>query len=132
MSNDHIEPHLRAILDNIANTHRAAHEELREGMAALNRVNRQTMPHPGWDVPPDYYAPDEEPEPMDRLRAENDRLLSLIADLKEPLEAFCNPDRLREAVMMSCRAHLSHHHACEIIEDDRLGIRAALIKVREL
>lgn len=22
------------------------------------------MPQPGWDVPPDYYAPDEEPEPM--------------------------------------------------------------------
>jgi hypothetical protein len=29
-------------------------------LEALNR--RQQMPMPGWDVPRDYYAPDEEPE----------------------------------------------------------------------
>jgi hypothetical protein len=46
MSNDHIEPHLRAILDNIANTHRYARAELREGMAALERVNGVTMSEP--------------------------------------------------------------------------------------
>jgi hypothetical protein len=46
MSNDHVDAHLRAILDNIANTHRYARAELREGMAALNRVNRQTMSEP--------------------------------------------------------------------------------------
>jgi hypothetical protein len=65
MSNDHVHAHLRGILDRLATSHRAAHEELREGMAALNRVNGvKPMPQPGWDVPPDYYAPDEEPEPM--------------------------------------------------------------------
>ena len=49
--------------DEVLALHRAARAELREGMAAINRVNRQTMPQPGWDVPPDYYAPDDE-EPM--------------------------------------------------------------------
>jgi hypothetical protein len=44
MSNDHLPAHLRAILDNIANTHRYARAELREGMAALNRVNGVKMP----------------------------------------------------------------------------------------
>lgn len=44
MSNAHLPAHLRAILDNIANTHRYARAELREGMAALDRVNGVKMP----------------------------------------------------------------------------------------
>jgi hypothetical protein len=46
VSNAHLPAHLRAILDNIANTHRYARAELKEGMAALNRVNQQTMSEP--------------------------------------------------------------------------------------
>lgn len=61
MSNDHVNAHLRAILD-----------DLRDGNAALARAaakgplkqDGSRMPQPGWDVPPDYYAPDEELEPM--------------------------------------------------------------------
>jgi hypothetical protein len=44
MSNDHVAEPFRSILDAIANSHRLAHAELREGMAALNRVNGVTMP----------------------------------------------------------------------------------------
>jgi hypothetical protein len=61
---------------------RAAFDDLRDGNAALARAaskgklnpdgtrkpeqrhnEARTMPTPGWDVPPDYYAPDDE-EPM--------------------------------------------------------------------
>jgi hypothetical protein len=65
MSNDHVPEPFRSLLNDLTRSHRAAREELREGMAALNRVNGvKPMPQPGWDVPPDYYAPDEEPEHM--------------------------------------------------------------------
>jgi hypothetical protein len=46
VSNDHVHAHLRGILDNIANTHRYARQELREGAAAIDRVNGVKMPKP--------------------------------------------------------------------------------------
>lgn len=46
MSNSHINPAFRGLLDAIAGNHRTAREELREGMAAIDRVNRQTMSEP--------------------------------------------------------------------------------------
>jgi len=54
MSNQHVREPFQSILN-----------ELRDGMAALERSaqpKRPHMPQPGWDVPPDYYAPDDEPE----------------------------------------------------------------------
>ena len=47
MSNAHLDSHIRRILDRIASAHRYAHEELREGRAALERVNGvKTMSKP--------------------------------------------------------------------------------------
>jgi hypothetical protein len=71
VSNDHLDAHFRVIFDRLTASHRAALEELRDGNAALARAAAKgtlqptglRMPHPGWDVPPDYYAPDDE-EPM--------------------------------------------------------------------
>jgi len=50
---------------------RAVFDDLRDGNAALARAAAKgklqptglRMPQPGWDVPPDYYTPDDE-EPM--------------------------------------------------------------------
>jgi len=57
MSNAHVHPLFRAAFD-----------DLRDGNAALARAAAKgplkqdgtRMPQPGWDVPPDYYAPDDE------------------------------------------------------------------------
>jgi len=46
MSNSHINHAFRGLIDAIAGNHRTAREELRGGMAALDRVNRQTMSEP--------------------------------------------------------------------------------------
>jgi hypothetical protein len=75
---------------------------------------------------------DEVAEISNRLRAV-ERIQGLVrADERERLrplveaaERFLNSAKLREAVMMS-GAHLSEQQACDIIEDDRLGIAAAL------
>lgn len=124
---------------------RAAFDDLRDGNAALARAASKGKLNPDGsrmsylrtrdDDDPYYLSPEEEKQmeadaEVERLHTENDRLLSVIVDLKEALEAFCDTAKLREAVMMT-GAHLSQQHACDIIEEDRLGIRAALIKARE-
>jgi hypothetical protein len=38
MSNDHVPEPFRSLLNDLTRSHRAAHEELREGMAALARA----------------------------------------------------------------------------------------------
>jgi hypothetical protein len=87
MSNDHLPAHLRAILDNIANTHRYARAELREGAAAINRVNRQTMSYLRTrdDDDPEYRTSEEEmaAEIADQARviADLDEALTKIADI---------------------------------------------------
>jgi len=44
MSNDHVAEPFRSILNAISNNHRTAREELREGLAALDRANGVRMP----------------------------------------------------------------------------------------
>lgn len=44
MNNAHAHPVFHGILDAISGNHRTAREELREGLAALDRVNGVTMP----------------------------------------------------------------------------------------
>jgi hypothetical protein len=87
VSNDHVHAHLRAILDNIANTHRYAREELREGAAAINRVNRQTMSYLRTrdDEDPEYRTSEEE-----MAEAEIANQARIIADLETALEKIAD------------------------------------------
>ena len=69
--------------DQVLALHRAARAELRDGMAAINRVNRQTMSYIG-------PAPEDEDEleadaEVERLHTEVARQESIIADLQEAL-----------------------------------------------
>jgi hypothetical protein len=44
MSNDHVPEPFRSLLNDLTRNHRAARAELREGCAAINRVNGARMP----------------------------------------------------------------------------------------
>ena len=46
MSNDHVSEPFRSLLNDLTRNHRASREELREGMAALTRVNGVKMAKP--------------------------------------------------------------------------------------
>jgi hypothetical protein len=87
MSNDHVAEPFRSLLNDLTRSHRAAHEELREGMAALNRVNRQTMSYLRTrdDDDPEYRTSEEEmaAEIADQARviADLDEALTKIADI---------------------------------------------------
>src|SRR6476646_7563145 len=81
--NDHVAEPFRSLLNDLTHNHRAARAELRDGMAALNRVNRQTMSYIG-------PAPEDEDEleadaEVERLHTEVARQESIIADLQEAL-----------------------------------------------
>lgn len=54
-------------------------------------------------------------------------LMAAALDMYEALKRVADVTALREAILMT-GAHISHHHTCELIEEDRLGVRAAIAK----
>jgi hypothetical protein len=88
MSNDHVPEPFRSLLNDLTRNHRAAHAELRDGAAAINRVNRQTM---GAAMSRAYVrsTPNDDPEYMtseEERDAELDAREKTIADLETALE----------------------------------------------
>ena len=71
--------------DEVLALHRAARAELREGMAAINRVNRQTMSYLPYYVSPEEEKQMEADAEVERLHTEVARQESIIADLDEAL-----------------------------------------------
>jgi hypothetical protein len=54
VSNDHVEPHLRRILNRVAQNHAVAREELGDTLATLNRVASATTPRKAHTMPRHY------------------------------------------------------------------------------
>jgi hypothetical protein len=119
-----IEMHVRKILDNISARHRAASAELREGCAAIERVNGVTMNYLRTrdDDDPYYLSPEEEKQmeadaEVERLHTEVAQQASIIADLQEALDEAINyiavwavikGDEKASALLNKCTAALAN------------------------